>query len=241
MLSALSLSDQPRGGDTTAFSDIDLRVFVHSQEGNWLTRDGSDCWINGLYIDTGIVGREQYDDVATVMANPTAANDMNDAIILYDPEGFLASVQQSVRTLFMQPQWVSLRVKPHLDRLPSHIDALNGAVRADDAPNTVIHAGRISFSFALIPLFIHGVSPSSTRNLVQLEAVDMRLKQQICELEGTTVLDPHGIDDAIALLAQLTELGDTDKWGDVPEYVVKKVTWMAQNGFPRAALHTAWF
>lgn len=227
-------------GDETAFSDIDLRVIVTSKEGNWLFRDGSDGWFEGVYVDTGIVVRELYADVRQVLTNPTAANDMNDALILYDPEEFLAEVQQSVRAVFMQPQWVGRRVKMPIERFPPLIIALRTAVTGN-APDICINASRIFFGLASVPLFVYGISLSSTRNLAQLGEVALDWKNRICELEGTSALTDCETAAAIAILAKLTDLIETDRWGDVPQYVVKKVEWMAQNGYPQAALHTAWF
>ena len=228
-------------GDETAFSDIDLRVIVNSADGKWLTRDGSDGWVDGIYVDVGIVAKEAYESAAQALTNPTTANDMNDAIILYDPEGFLTEVQKEIRALFMEPKWVGMRVKPHIDGLRVRTGMLHAAIELDDKPNICIQAGRIFFSFGLIPLVVHGVSPSSTRSLVQLGEISAERKQQICELEETATLTREETLDAIDILSELTALADTDQWGEVPEYVVKKVTWMAASGYPREALHTAWF
>lgn len=228
-------------GDETPFSDIDVRVVVDSKDGNRLTRDGSDAWIDGIYVDVGIVAKHAYSNVAEILAHPITANNINDAIILHDPEGFLTKLQEQIRAVFMQPQWVGMRVKPHVEHLPDRIKALQDAMESNDPANICIHTGRIAFSFGLIPLFLHGVSPSSTRSLIQLGTVDERLKQQLSELEGTAEIDNDTVSQAISLLAKLTDIADTEKWGELPEYVVKKVEWMYRSGFPQAALHTAWF
>jgi len=228
-------------GEETPFSDIDLRVVVRSQDGKRITRDGLDTWIDGIYIDAGFVDKNAYSNVTQILAHPITANNINDAIILHDPEGLLAMQQEEIRAVFMQPQWVGMRVKPHIEYLPARIKALHDAMESNEPVDICIHTGRIAFSFGLIPLILHGVSPSSTRSLIQLGTVDEGLKQQLCELEGTAELDSDNVSQAISLFAKLTNIADTEKWGELPEYVVKKVEWMSQNGFPQEALHTAWF
>jgi hypothetical protein len=228
-------------GEETPFSDIDVRVVVQSQDGKRITRDGLDTWIDGIYIDAGFVDRNAYSNVTHILAHPITANNIHDAIILHDPEGLLAMQQEAIRAVFMQPQWVGMRLKPNVESLPARIKALHDAIASNEPVDICIHTGRIAFSFGLIPLIRHGVSPSSTRSLIQLGTVDEGLKQRLCELEGTAELDNDTVSQALSLFAQLTNIADTEKWGALPAYVVKKVEWMSHNGFPQEALHTAWF
>lgn len=227
-------------GDATEFSDVDLRVIVEQTDGNWLSRDGLDSWIDGIYIDAGLVAKDTYAAADKVLKNPTVACDLNDAIILHDTANFLSNTQQEVRAKFMHPKWIGSRINPHMDRLPVHIAAIQSAIEADDPLNLCIHAGRLMYRLALIPLFVHGLSPSSTRTLVQLEQISKPLVQKFYELEGTNGVTLDRANAGISILAQLTKISGAEKWGALPEYMVQKTSWMVEHSMAHAALHTAW-
>ena len=227
-------------GETTDFSDVDLRLIVENKQDARLTRDGLDIWLDGIYIDATVASKAAYSEMTQVLSNPASATDVNSGLILYDPDGFLERVQQQTQAVFMEPEWIRRRIKPLAERIPGLIDGFLEAVDAKDPFQICIHMGRIVFGFALIPLLQHGIAPSSTRNMVQLGQISEPLKQRLCELEGSIDFNP---DDALAawsIIARLSAVCETGKWGNLPDYMLKKAEWMAKNGFHREAVHATW-
>ena len=121
-------------GEETEHSDIDLALIVEGGEGKGYGRGGTDTWQDGVYVEAGFVPKERYDDLEKVLLNPITATHMNDALILYDPSGFLTRMQQEVRAVFMEPRWLDVRVQHWMkseSRQPGDLDR-NGMVNSAD-------------------------------------------------------------------------------------------------------------
>ena len=78
------------------------------------------------------------------------------------------------------------------------------------------------------------------RTLIQLGNISKSFQRRLCELEGSDDISVEAAQSAISILARLTEIGDTTMWGEAPNYVVQKVTWLINDGFPEAAIHASW-
>ena len=110
IIGALVMGSVARG-EETEHSDIDLVLIVEGGEGKGYGRGGIDTWQDGVYIEAKLRPKESYDDLEKVLLNPFTATNMNDALILYDPSGFLTRIQEEVRAVFMEPKWLDVRVQ----------------------------------------------------------------------------------------------------------------------------------
>jgi hypothetical protein len=226
--------------EETECSDIDLRLIIESTQDASLHRDGIDVWQDGIYIDAALVPQDVYADLDQILTNPTRANDLNSGRILYDPTGFLTQMQKATQAVFMAPAWVAVRIKPLVEQIPQHILRLQEAIDTEDHRKICIHAGRIVFGCAVIPLIQHGIAPSSTRHLIQLGHLSERTKNRLCEFEGASHMDVTDVLAILPIFSRLSSVCETLKWGHLPDYMVKKVTWMTRNGYHREAIHTMW-
>jgi predicted nucleotidyltransferase len=227
-------------GEETEFSDVDLRLIVEAAPGEELDRNGIDAWREGIYIDALPVARQDYTDLEKILANPIRANDMNSGLILFDDIGQLAQLQLKTQAVFMAPHQVARRVQHLAGRIPCGILRLREAIESKDPLNIWIHAGRLLFGLALIPLIQQGIAPSSIRHLSQLGTLSMMLKERFCALEGSTNMEKEDVLAIFPIFARLTSAGDTSQWGNMPGYIVKKIEWMARNGYHREAIHAMW-
>src|SRR5215212_8518557 len=224
----------------TAFSDLDIRLIVEGTPAVPLDRHGIDVWREGIYIDALPVAWADYSDLERMLSHPIRANDMNSGRILYDPTGQLAHVQAQAQALFLSPQYLAQRAQSLAKRLPPYLAQWQLAHASNDALQLCIFTGRIVFGLGLIPLIQHGIAPSSTRHLGQLAQLAPAFYEQICELEGSTQMSETEMLGCHRLFAQLSGACDTAKWGNLPDYIVKKTAWMLHNGSMREALHTMW-
>lgn len=237
---AILLVGSAASGETTDYSDIDLRLIVEGKEDAKLTREGLDCWIDGIYVDATFAAGNRYTDVETILSDRGSADTMNFGFILYDALGQLSTLQKEVQAQFMQPKWVHLRVKPAVDLVSERIDALCEAIDASDSLHINIHAGRVFAGLGFIPLLQRGTAVSSSRSMIQLNRVEQELALRLQEVEGATKM---GIDDTLSALAVSARLSALDPASEIQElrgYMVGKANWMARNGYHREAIHTGW-
>jgi hypothetical protein len=121
---------------------------------------------------------------------------------------------------------------------------LDAAVVAGDLLGVCKHEVYTSLWLASIPLIRRGITPSSTRSLIQLEDVLPEWKWRICEWEGSASLAAA---DVIALLPAVAEglslrrALPTSQWGDLHAYMAGKAEWLARKGQHRDAYHVMWF
>lgn len=224
-------------GEETALSDIDLALMVPGT--GVVNRAGLDTWRNGIYIEAGLVYQQDYVDLAAVLNNPFQATHMNDAVILYDPSGFVTRLQNAVRPVFMQPQWLGKRLTYWVESTRTNYAQFQEAVLAADPLRICAVLGMFTLSCASIPILRAGITPSSSRTLLQLGALDPALKAQIAVFEGATHMTA---DDVLALepLLQAMLPWIDPAYGQLPIYFIRKALWMAQQGDPQAALHALW-
>jgi hypothetical protein len=231
-------------GEDTESSDIDLLILVsegqpsREQPRSWpINADG---WREGVYIDSLIFPISVIGTPEQTLGHALTATHMNHALILYDATGRLTPLQDAVRAVYMQPQWLLLRMTYWLDIGRSQLQAMQEAINKRDPLALVGCAGEVMSTFISVPLLHAGLSPSSSRGLMQLAAVNRPLHDRIAEFEGSSAMQG---DDALALLPRFREwmpLTNVSRRGDAPEYVVNKAQWMVQKRSPQAAVHALW-
>jgi predicted nucleotidyltransferase len=242
ILAAMIVGSVARGEDTAA-SDIDLGLLVDDATDAGMQRGGGDAWREGVYIEAAIVAKREYADLDTVLHDPFKATHLNDALILYDPTGFLAQMQQSVRAVFMEDKWLNVRLAYWRETAQTNLATLRTAVAAGDPLGICEAAGWIPFSLISTALLRVGKTPSSSRGMVQLDAVAKELKHKLCDFQGAAQLSAEEIRSLHPLLvegAAIIEQTSSATWGQLPAYFIKKISWMAQTGLHQEALQPMW-
>lgn len=224
-------------GEETAFSDIDL-VLMAAGTGE-INRAGLDTWREGIYIEAGLVFQQDFSDLETVLNNPFSATQINDALILYDPTGFVTQRQHDVRAVFMQPQWLDKRLAFWLEQTRSNYQRFTDAINTDEPLEICAALGLFTFGCASIPLLRAGVTPSSSRGLALLGPIAPAIKVQLAELEGSTKMSATDVLALEPLLQEGLPLADA-ALGQLPIYFIQKTRWMAQQGQHQEALHAMW-
>lgn len=224
-------------GEETELSDIDLSLMVAGT--GEMDRAGLDLWREGIYIEANLVFQQSYVDLDEVLDDAFKATHMHDALILYDPTGFVTGVQKRVRAVYMQPQWLGKRLTFWSQIMRSSFDQFRETASAADALRVSAALAIFTYSCSSVPLLNAGITPSSTRSLLQLGSVDPKFKAQLAEFEGSTQLSA---DDVLALEPLLREAIPlfAASFGQLPLYFVPKMLWMAQQGYYQEALHTMW-
>ena len=224
-------------GEDTALSDIDLRLMVPGT--GPMSRAELDVWREGIFIEGALVFQQNYANPEAVLNSPFKATEIYDALILYDPTGFVTQLQQSVRPVYMQPQWLGKRLAYWLESARTAFADFRKAVEAVDALHICAALGMFTYACSSIPLLRAGITPSSTRALLQLGPIAPTLKTQLAEFEGLT---QRNAGDVLALEPILREASPlfNASWGQEAEYLIAKALWMAQQGQHQAALHVAW-
>ena len=174
-----------------------------------------------------------------VLNNPFKATHMNDALILYDPTGFLTQLQKAVRPVYMQPQWLDKRLSFWLESIRMTLAQFREAVIAEDALRICAALGLFTFGCSSIPLLRAGITPSSSRGLLLLGPIAPTLKAQLAEFEGSAHMTASDVLALEPLLHEATPLYDA-AFGQLPLYLLPKTLWMAQHGHHQEALHTMW-
>ncbi len=221
---------------TTEFSDIDLRFILDSQ-----VEYGQriDTWRGGIYLDGTAESLEHYSSLEAILGHTIRANDMNQGHILYDLEGFFTNLQHHVRANFMNPYWLSRRVKLVTDRIAPGFENLQKAVLENDVLAICHYAGRLHFQLALLPLIALGISPSSTRHLAQLGSIYPELKVMICGLEGSAQLSADEVLHLTALIETWNKVNHKDV-SHLDKYMLEKAKWMTTHGLHKEAVHALW-
>jgi len=227
-------------GEEVEPSDIDMSLIV-DRNGEGHQRGGVDIWQDGVCIDAKTALEGDYADLEKVLQNPFRATQINDGLILYDPTGVFTRMQKEVRVVFMEPKWVSMRVQFWLERARKHMSGLRESVEVRDPLGICENVGEILWGFTSVPLLRLGITPSSTRALVQLGETSAKLKESICEWEGSSKMNADDVLAWLALVSGGVSLTDTSRWGVLPtEYIVKKIEWMASNDLHQEAFHMLW-
>jgi hypothetical protein len=222
--------------EATAFSDIDLRFII---EGDTKHLERIDTWRENIYIEGTPESFENYSSLDSILPYPIRANDMNQGQLLYDPEGFFHNLQKEVRKQFIEPHWLSQRVRLIADRIPPGLKNLEQAISEDNALGICHSAGRLVFHLALIPLIARGISPSSTRHLAQLGDVYPVLKQYLCTLEGSDNMTVAQTMDLTNIIEKW-EYVQSQKMSHLNCYMLEKSRWMVNNNLHKEAVHALW-
>ena len=239
IVGAILTGSVSRGEDVEP-SDIDISLIIERNiEGD--QQGDVDTWQDGVYIDAKTALAREYADIEKVLQNPFRATHLNDGLILYDPTGFVTQIQKEVRIVFMDPKWVGMRIQFWLERARKNLSGLQASVEVRDPLGICENVGEILWAFTSVPLLRLGITPSSTRALVQLGKTSDKLKERIGEWEGSSKMNA---DDVLALLTLILEgvsFMNTSKWGILPtEYIAKKIEWLAKNDLYPEALHMLW-
>lgn len=230
-------------GEHTESSDIDLGLMVDSVVGEDMNRDGVDAWWEGIYVEAAVVGKDAYTDLDMVLQDPVKATHLNDALILYDPTGFLAQMQQSVRAVYMAEQWLQKRLAYWIKEGETNMAILRTAVVQEDLLKICEASANAVFSFIAIVLFHHGITPSSSRGIIQLEPVAQWIKEAIHDLQGASYKNTEELQALFPLLdecvAMILQSGNA-ALGQLPVYFNKKIKWIVQAGLHREAIQPMW-
>jgi hypothetical protein len=226
-------------GEETECSDIDLGLMAAHTRPGVIHRSGVDTWRSGVYIEAGLVAKEDYQDLETVLNHPNKATHINDARILYDPTGFLTALQAAVRPHFMERPWLRKRLRFWLEMTRMAYGRLSDAVLAADPVEMIPALRGFAFGVMSIHLLQAGITPSSSRVLAQVSTISPDVGAAVADLEGSTDLSA---DDVLALQPLLQEalLLIGDSYGQLSHYFLQKSLWLAQQGQPQAALHAMW-
>ncbi len=237
IIAALVVGSVARGqADET--SDIDIAIYVPDTKGEG-PRDLS-CWRQGVYLEAGVVTPDGLGSVEEVMHKPVNACHMREAVILYDPTGYFGTLQAQVRAVFMEPKWLRIRLDWVLEACRGSLAKLKQAVPADDDLSICEHAMTLSHRAASVPLYIHGLTPSSTRKLYQLRNACPEMRTKLIQYECAL---PDSRIDKNALLnvgRSCCEAAKRIDLGGLSEYMIRKAERTMQKGDLREAIDMLW-
>lgn len=225
-------------GEATEGSDIDIALVIAGESGqSFGARDGVDGWQDGIYYDAVYLSASDFADLETVMQNAFWATHMNDGLLRYDPTGHFTQLQQAVRAVYMQPPWLAKRLYYWLEVARIHVTGLQEAIATDNPLRISEHAGWATFAFFSLPLLCRGITPSSTRGLIQLGTVAPGFQAQIYAFYCPGMLNTASVLALEPLVREWLTLVDRAKWGQLFDYSVHKALWLAHQGEPQAAFY----
>jgi hypothetical protein len=223
-------------GEATESSDIDISLVISGNSGqSFGARAGVDGWQDGIYYDAGYLSASDFADLETVMQNAFWATNMNHGLLRYDPTGHFTWLQQAVRAVYMQPYWLAKRLHYWLEVARTSVAGFQAAIATDDLLCLSSQAGWATFAFISLPLLRAGVTPSSTRSLIQLGSVAPQILAQIYAFQGSSTLNAANVLALEPLQREWLVLADRTKHGHLLDYFVHKALWLAQHGYSHAA------
>ena len=231
-------------GDAIEASEPDLARVAAGQGNEGPRRGGLDTWRDGLCVEAALVLKGRHDGAQKVLHNPFAATHMNEAWILYEPTSLFSRVQREVGLAFMESRWLGVRVHTQLEELRSALSGLREAVSDANALAIGAHEMWVSFWLVSVPLVREGITPSSTRALLQLESVAPALKDELCEWEGSVGLSGGDVLSLLPTVSESLALFDamgSSEWGRLSAYFTEKAERLAKREHPQAAMHIMWF
>jgi len=165
---------------------------------------------------------------------------VRDAVIMYDPTGSFTALQAKVRNVFMEPKWLRMRLDRILDYYTTSLGKLSRAVYATDHLGICENGMTLPHLASSVPLYMNGVTPSSTRKLFLLKEIcpnmRARLVEYECELADSAI-------DGTALLevcrSCCASAGRTDL-GGLPEYMIGKAERTIGKGDLREGIDMLW-
>jgi predicted nucleotidyltransferase len=238
LVGAFLIGSAARGEDG-AFSDIDVALVV-AGEVSPTSRGDTATWQDGIFIDATIRTQRYYADVEEVLRDAFRSTHMNDALILHDPTGVLTQVQQAVRAVFMQPYWLGRRLRYWVEIARTEVTCLQEALTTGDPLALCQHGGWFAFACSSVPLLRVGITPSSTRGLLQLGEIARPFRARLCAFEGSSSLSAEAVLALAPLFFEWVSLTDLSVLGHLPAYFAKKAVWLAQEGLYQEATHAMW-
>lgn len=239
IVGAMVLGSVARGDDNET-SDIDLPIVVKGGGGGDNFDRSLSTWRNGVFLEAGLRPEEDFIDFTSVMGNPIAATHMNDALILYDPDGLLTELQGRVRAVYMEPRWIKLRLEPALARGRKGIAGLHGAVLSRARGQICGNMAELGYCFRSTPLLLRGITPSSGRPMSQMAEAFPDLWMRVAELEGSIDMRPEDVGALTGFFSRQCDLLDRIAWGGLVEYFEKKLPIMAKDGRHRDVIDLIW-
>jgi hypothetical protein len=107
------------------YRDVDLIMVL--QEGGKSTEENLELAYEGLILECGFKGLEEYRSPERVLANPHVAHDFATDSILSDPTGLLAETQDVITREFARRRWVLARCDYEKQRALGHLEELGRA------------------------------------------------------------------------------------------------------------------
>lgn len=227
-------------GDATEDSDIDMAIVIAGEPDTTKYRGGVDGWRNGTYIEASLQPKAAYEDPERVLAEPFKATPFYHSLIIHDPTGVLTEAYRHVRSVYMEPRWLKVRVDFWLNTSQDSLPRLSAAIGAGD--NLAIC---VSYFYAVagtyvIPLLMAGVNMSMARCIIQLADIHPDLSDRICELDGSERLDAAALKALLSLLVESQSHMNPDAVGEGVEYWLKRIESTIDQGEYRQALTNMW-
>jgi hypothetical protein len=217
-------------GDGVERSDIDVRFIVdpEAQTGTAHT------FREGYFFDVESVHPSAFGNPEELLADPYLAGAIREAVILFDRDGALTSVQRQVTEQFAEPRWFRTRLSNLVTKIQANCEEIGAAIQADD-PVVLFRQGAWALWNLSDALLVgEGRSPSWVRGLQKVGQALPDERDRIVEIEGSGSM---GSDDVADLLHFFTEPGGDS---DVISHVGREIEWMVGNGLHREALHALW-
>jgi hypothetical protein len=104
------------------YCDVDLHIVL--KEGGKSSDANLEVSYNGLILECGFKGLDEYSSPEAVLANPHIAPNLVVNSIISDPTGQLTRVQREVAEAFAQRQWVMARCAYEKERTLGHLEQL---------------------------------------------------------------------------------------------------------------------
>jgi len=225
-------------GEATDTSDVDLLIYTKEQTGEGLR--SSACWREEVFIETQISTAKGLGSLEETMGDPLNATRMNDAMILYDPTGFLGELQDQVRAVFMQEKWLRMRLNFALELCRTNVARLRESTADKDCDGICQAVWWISHAVPAVPLYIAGVTPSSTRKLSQLASVCPGIRERVTELECSLPLTASDFAELLDTCRKLCTLKDPTVSSGLVDYMMVKAESMASHGALSEAVDVVW-
>jgi hypothetical protein len=140
----------------------------------------------------------------------------------------------------MEPHWLGVRLQYWVNEARQSLIALETAIAASDLLALCQHAAWFTFGAVSIPLLKNGITPSSSRGLVQLGQIAPQLRDQISLFEGSAAMTVADVIALLPLCAHALKFHDPVEWGQLGDYFLRKSEWMARQNLHREALRAMW-
>lgn len=165
------------------YSDVDMMLVV---SGPTTTKDPLDEPYQGLAIEAGLRGVEEYETAGRVLANPEIADHIAVGAILADPSGVLGTIQAQVAREFSRRRWVQARCEEEKRRYETGIGAVS---QSSDPLQSLVLMSLAMHDLASVLAVARLVPPTHRKSLVLLgqqlaEVGQLDLYGEVLEVSG---------------------------------------------------------